>query len=176
MDIHFKLVTEIDPVAITALVLSLISGFFSIYVWWRSHVHARFTVQLNTVFVGGGANAQEEKPHVCFRVTNIGDKPFTLKGVYGKHWPSRWNKQMRKKPKCMYFPCRDAYGKQNVPARIDVGEEWIGFVQQTPEIEAMLVEYTIFEASYTLSKKTLKAHSGLRSETGKESTGTRLGS
>jgi hypothetical protein len=162
MDIHFKIATELDPVAITALIFSLISGFFSVYVWWRSHVHARFTVQLNIIFVGGGSSQADEKElYVCFRVANIGDKPFTLKGIYGRHWQSRLERLMGKQPKRMYFPVRDAYNNQNIPAKIDVGEEWIGFVYQTAEIEAMLKQYMLFEAAYTLSKKTLKTRSKL---------------
>ena len=162
MDIHLKLASEVDPVAVVALILSIIGGVFSFWVWWNTGPSAKFNVEANKIFLGAGFSP--EKLYISFSVTNTGDRPITLKGIYGRHWHSRWQKFIGKEPQCFYVNVVNYLHQDNIiPSKIGLGEEWIGFMFQTPEVEKMLQEYVEFQATHTFSTKPLKKHIKLKS-------------
>ncbi len=155
MDIHFRLASEIDPIAVVALFFSLVSGLFTLIVWWKSGARIRFVVLPDMEIYG--MPGTKGNIYISFRVTNIGGQPVTVKGIYAKHWKSEWQRFLRRRAICLFFPFSDAINSQVPPLKLDTGDEWNGVALQEPKLEKMLNGCIVFEVAHSMSQKPVRA-------------------
>ncbi|MDX2095019.1 MAG: hypothetical protein SFW64_03670 [Alphaproteobacteria bacterium] len=145
LDLSFHIQKDIDPIALLALALTLMQAGISILRWWRSRIEIVIRSHANIVMVGG---IPDGKKFVSIRVTNRGITPFYLRGIYASVWASRLSKLLKRKPVNLYLRVIDGRtGIENAPADVAVGSEWLGFIEQTDQINEMRKGYFRVEAS-----------------------------
>lgn len=154
MELSFKLSDELDPVALAAFALAATHAFVSIIRWWLTRKAAVFVVKPSQILVGMGQ--PDTRVYIGFEVRNIGDKPFVVRGVYAKYWPSRFAKLIGREPQSFYCNVADWNGRQCVPQSVPVGEIWSGLIHKDAQMAEMLRDYILFEVSYSLSDKPLR--------------------
>lgn len=152
MELSLKLADTLDPVAVTALILSLFQIFVSLIRWWFNRKKISFSANAGMILIGG--TRHDNNTYISFRITNIGEKPFMLRSVTMSYWPSRLHKIFKKKSKkSFYTKVADAWGNENAPADIAVGKDWNGMIIEDSEMKLMQAGYLQAEANYSLSQK-----------------------
>jgi hypothetical protein len=83
---------------------------------------------------GGIPAGLQNKTFVVVKVTNAGDRNTTITHLIGFHYSS-WFKRFRKKRKA--FVVVNPALSRPLPHVLGPGEEWIGGIEQNPELEEM---------------------------------------
>lgn len=108
--------------AVTATVVLI----WDIYKWRTRGPRLKVSVSPNMLVMGDPR--REGKTWVSITVTNVGDRPTTIKGVGMKHYRSRWLRLRNKADRAGVFPNpNDSYP---LPRVLNPGEEWCGLIPQ----------------------------------------------
>lgn len=107
-------------------VLATVVFIWDIYKWKTQGPKLKVTISPNMVVIGD--QRREGKRWVSILVTNIGDRPTTIKGVGMEYYQSWWLRFRNKADKAVIFPNpNDSYP---LPHFLNPGEEWRGLIAQ----------------------------------------------
>lgn len=132
MELSFKIVSQIELVALYAAVVATAVLVWDVIKWRRAGARLKGTVTANMVTFGMGQ--MDDQAYVVIDVDNIGDRPTTISGVYLKGYANRWN-ELREKPEKQYVINSALQANYSIPYRFDVGANFKASVLQTPGLE-----------------------------------------
>lgn len=108
-----------------AVVASLVLAW-DFYKWFATGAKLRIQIHPDLAIVGDPL--QEDKNWIRVNVSNIGDRPTTLKSVGMEYYENVWKWLQRRPGKVVIFPNPN----QNLPLprKIDPGEDWDAMIPQ----------------------------------------------
>ena len=130
-------------------VLALVGAFtgsgallWDVFKWFNSGAKLRLSASPNTILVGGGIHDNDRTKRISIEVTNVGHRKTTLVTLGFRCDTSLWS-YLTGKGRLHFVVPRPEYAQQ-LPVLLDVGERWVGLVDQTEEIEAMIKNHRFF--------------------------------
>ena len=115
-----------DLAAWWGAVVATVVFIWDIYKWKTQGPKLKVTVSPNMVVMGDPT--REGKTWVSISVTNVGDRPTTIKGVGMEHYQSRWLRLKSTADKAAVFP--NPNDNYPLPRILNPGEEWRGLIPQ----------------------------------------------
>lgn len=136
--------TATDVAAWVGAVAGMLVLFWDVYKW-KTSGRPRLRVQAspNMQAVAPGTGQFQEQPWVVVKVANTGDQKTTLTHLLGFHYRSRLHKLFRMNPANSFFVATPAFG-QGLPYVLAPGEEWLGAVKQSKELEQLARENCLY--------------------------------
>lgn len=123
-------------IAAYAAVISTFVLGWDAYKWLAAGARVDVSTSGNMQIISGRGNF-DPTLHVAVTATNTGDRPTTIVNLVGQHYESWWSAYLRRrKPKTSFLVTEPSSG-QRIPYRFDVGDQWIGMVEQTDELVNM---------------------------------------
>lgn len=123
-----------DIVAWWGAIIATLVLAWDIFKWRQTGANLRiFTKSGMKTF---GIPTTQDDTFVTVRVTNIGDRPTTITVIGLRYYKNRWNKLRNKVDQHFLVP-KPSFGHQPLPYVLNVGEEWMGGVQQEEDLVKM---------------------------------------
>lgn len=125
MDLQFDLKVT-DIAAWWGAVVASLVFIWDIYKWKKSG--PRIAVHLAPNMLAIGEASREGKKLVLVSITNVGDRPTTLKNI-GMEFYTKWQKRfLHKFERCLFYP--NLNYAHTLPRLLNPGEEWTGVIPQ----------------------------------------------
>lgn len=132
--------------AYAAVVSTFVFGWDA-YKWLASGARVYVSASLNMKLVGGAT--RDPKAYVSVTAYNVGDRPTTITNLGGMYFDSWWHAYITKRKPKMAFIVSSPSQAQRIPYRFDVGDQWMGLVDQTDDILKMAKDGYLFFIIYT---------------------------
>lgn len=132
--------------AYAAVVSTFVLGWDA-YKWLASGPKIDMSASLNMMLIGG--TEPDPKTYVSITAYNVGDRPTTITNLGGMHFDSWWNAYITKRKAKKSFIVNQPSQAQPIPYRFDVGNQWMGLMEQTDDILQMAKNGYLFLTLYT---------------------------
>lgn len=132
--------------AYAAVVSTFLLGWDA-YKWLASGAKVDMSASLNMKIIGGFE--PDDKTYVSVTAYNVGDRPTTITNLGGMYFDSWWCAYITKRKPKKAFIISQPSQAQPIPYRFDVGDSWMGLVNQTEDILKMAKEGYLFLILYT---------------------------
>ncbi|MCC8996064.1 MAG: hypothetical protein LM517_03185 [Nitrosomonas sp.] len=132
--------------AYAAVVSTFVLGWDA-YKWLASG--PRIDLSASTGMQIVGAAVRDPKTYVSVTAWNVGDQPTTITNLGGMYFGSWWRAYLIRRMPSKAFIITDPSQSQRIPYRFEVGDQWLGLVDQTDEIEQMAKDGYLFLILYT---------------------------
>lgn len=133
---HLSDLTGTTIIALWGAIVATIVLFWDVYKWRTSGEKIRLTVSPDMVILND-PNVNSNKSYVSAKAENYGKRATTITSLGLRYYPSFHNK-LFSKPNKSYYVQPLTY--QNLPLKVDPGTDWIGMLEQTPDIVKMARE------------------------------------
>lgn len=136
----------IGVAAYAAIISTFVLGWDA-YKWLASGAKIDLSASPNMQYMGGAT--VDPKTYILVTAFNVGDRPTTITNLGGMYFDSWWRAYLiRRKPKEAFIVTEPSQ-VQRIPYRFDVGDQWIGMADQTPEIVDKAKNGYLFLILYT---------------------------
>lgn len=132
--------------AYAAVVSTFVLGWDA-YKWLASGAKIDVSASLDMKMIGGAA--PDPKTYVSVTAYNVGDRPTTITNLGGMYFNSWWRAYITKRKPKTAFIINQPSQVQRIPYRFDVGDQWMGLVEQTDDILEMAKDGYLFLILYT---------------------------
>ena len=119
---------------------------WDIFKWVHSGARIKVSAAPNMIGYGGAAQLLGNKTCVVVEATNIGQSKTTITHLAGFHYKSWWRHLLRRKPSKAFFVANPTPGK--LPHMLDIGERWLGMIEQNEDLEKMSREGCLYVGIY----------------------------
>ncbi len=119
---------------------------WDIFKWAHSGPKIKVSASPNMTGYGSAAHLLGDKTCVAVEATNVGQSKTTITHLVGFHHKTSFGRLLRRKPETTFVVLDPRPG--TLPAVLDTGERWLGFIKQTPELEVMSREGYLFVGVY----------------------------
>lgn len=134
--------------AYAALVSTFVLGWDA-YKWLAAGAKIDLTASMGMKIVGGAAH--DPKTYVSITAHNVGDRPTTITNLSGMYFESWWRAYIVRRKPDKAFIITEPSQAQRIPYRFDVGDQWIGFADQSEDVLQMAKDVYLFFILYTTS-------------------------
>lgn len=124
-----------DWLAIIGAITGCAAVFWDIFKWINSGAKLKLNLAGNMIIFGGFSVELSDKKNVSVEVVNRGDKKTTITHLSMAHYKSPFRALLKMAPDSNFAVPDPGYGK--LPHLLDVGERWIGFIDQTERLEKL---------------------------------------
>ena len=137
-----------------AVVATIVLGW-DVYKWKMDGPKLTMRVSPNMLVVGDPT--REGKKWVSVTITNVGNRPTTLKGIGIEHYDSLLNRLRRQTKLAAVFP--NPSDKHPLPRILNPGDEWCGLIPQERVDKGLSLEemakngYLMISASHSHTQK-----------------------
>lgn len=129
-----------------AVVSTFVLGWDA-YKWLASGARLKLYASTNMKIIGGFD--EDDKTYISLRAYNIGDRPTTITNMGGMYYESWWAAYIfRRKPKDAFIVTSPSQA-QPLPYRFEVGSQWMGLLDQSPDLIEMTRTGYLFLTLYT---------------------------
>jgi hypothetical protein len=132
--------------AYAAVVSTFVLGWDA-YKWLASGPKIDLSASVNMKLIGGVE--PDPKTYVSITAYNVGDRPTTITNLGGMLFDSWWNAYITKRKAKKAFIVNQPSQAQPIPYRFDVGNQWMGLMDQTDDILQMAESGYLFLILYT---------------------------
>ena len=127
--------TPTDVAAWVGAITGSLVLLWDVFKWVLSGVRIRVSVAPNMTAYGSAAALLGMKTCIVVEASNVGQAKTTITHVVGFHYTSPAHKFLRRKPLKSIVVLDPKPGA--VPHELDVGERWLGMMEQNEEIEEL---------------------------------------
>lgn len=133
----------LDLIALYAAVLSTAIAVWE-YIKWRNRHSLKVICNANMIFLP----SSDTRKYVAVNATNMGDTPTTITHLALYYWREGRSRFFKRERKSFIVPTNQ------VPKVVSPGEQWMAQFEQTPEIEKMAKEGSLYVVViHSLGKK-----------------------
>lgn len=132
--------------AYAALVSTFVLGWDA-YKWLASGPRIDLSASMDMKQAGGGV--VDPKTYISVTAYNVGDQPTTITNLGGLFFKSWWGAHIRRRKIDQAFVVNQPAAGQPLPYRFEIGDRWLGLLEQTKDIEAMARDGYLFMVLYT---------------------------
>lgn len=101
----------------------------------------------------------EAGPLILVKVRNVGGKPVTITTLALAVYRSRWERYRRKSSYNAFVPSPG--GAKPLPHKLDVGDEWMGYVRQDKSIQQYIDQGVLwFEIYHSWGRHPIRGRVG----------------
>lgn len=118
--------------AYAAIISTFVLGWDA-YKWLASGPQLAVSAAMNMRILGGPK--PDDKSYVSVTAQNVGDQPTTITNLGGMYYGSWWQAYLRRNKPAAAFIVAAPSDSQRIPFRFDVGDQWIGLLEQDEKIE-----------------------------------------
>lgn len=137
-------------IAAYAAVISTFVLGWDAYKWLASGPKIDVKAASGMSIVGGAV--PDTKTYISLTALNVGDQPTTIVNLGGMYFDSWWRAYItRRKPKKAFIVTEPSQ-VQRTPYRFEVGDQWMGLVEQTKDFEEETKSGYLFLILYTAHK------------------------
>jgi hypothetical protein len=97
--------------------------------------------------VGGGIH--DPKSYVLVKASNVGDRPTTITNLGGMRFDTWWHAYISRRKPGTAFVVNEPSQVQRIPYRFEVGDQWMGMVEQTDDLVRDARQGYLFMILYT---------------------------
>ena len=137
MEITLNISDDLDPIAVYAALVATAVLIFNVVKWLRSGPRLMIRANPNTMFFNDPDPQREGKTFIFVKVANVGSTPTTITAFGLAHFRNRWDQLLKKPDKLFAIVVPQAAQHLPLPHVLKVGEEWLGIIEQTPEIDQL---------------------------------------
>ena len=127
--------TPTDVAAWVGAITGSLVLLWDVFKWVLSGVRIRVSAEPNMTAYGSAAALLGIKTCIVVEASNVGQAKTTITHVVGFHYTSPAHKFLRRKPLKSIVVLDPKPGA--VPHELDVGERWLGMMEQNEEIEEL---------------------------------------
>jgi hypothetical protein len=132
--------------AYAAVVSTFVLGWDA-YKWLASGARVEMTASTGMKQLGGVV--PDQKTYISITAYNVGDQPTTITNLGGMHFETWWRAFISRRKPSLAFVVNQPSQAQRIPYRFDVGDQWIGLVEQTDELVEKARNGYLFLILYT---------------------------
>jgi len=132
--------------AYAAVISTFILGWDA-YKWLASGARIDLSASPGMKTLGGAV--EDPKTYISVTAYNVGDRPTTITNLGGMYYDSWWRAYVKRRKPNEAFIVAQPIGTQRIPYRFEVGDQWIGLVEQTEEITKKAKHGYLFLILYT---------------------------
>ena len=129
-----------------AVVATFVLGWDA-YKWLASGPRVEITASTGMKTFGGAV--PDPLTYISITAYNVGDQPTTITNLGGMHFETRWRAYISRRKPSLAFVVNEPSQAQRIPYRFDVGDQWIGLVEQTDELIGKAKSGYLFMILYT---------------------------
>ena len=119
---------------------------WDIFKWVRSGARIKVSASPNMTGFGSAAQLLGNNTCVVVEAINVGQSKTTITHLVGFHYQSWWNRLLRRKPSTTFLVPDPRPG--TLPHVLDIGERWLGMIEQNDELEKMSQEGCLYVGIY----------------------------
>jgi hypothetical protein len=108
---------------------------WDIFKWAHQRARIKVSAAPNMTGYGGAAQLLGNKTCVVVEATNVGQSKTTITHLVGFQYKSWWHRLLRRKPTTTFVVPNPRPG--TLPHVLDVGERWLGMIEQNEELAKM---------------------------------------
>jgi hypothetical protein len=132
--------------AYAAVVSTFVLGWDA-YKWLASGARVEMTASTGMKQIGGVV--PDQKTYISITAYNVGDQPTTITNLGGMHFETWWRAFINRRKPSLAFVVSQPSQAQRIPYRFDVGDQWIGLLEQTDELVEKASKGYLFLILYT---------------------------
>lgn len=123
-----------DTLALIGAITGTIALIWDVFKWSQTGVKASLKISPNMTPFGVARLQFKNKLNIFVEVTNIGDKRVTITHLVIVYYETLFKKLLKISSRSFIVP--DPLPGQ-LPQAIDIGERWVGLIDQTNELEKL---------------------------------------
>jgi len=117
--------------AYAAVVSTFVLGWDA-YKWLASGAKIDLSASTGMKIFGGPIT--DPNTYISITAWNVGDQPTTITNLGGMYFDSWWRAYVTRRKPSETFIVNEPSQSQRIPYRFEVGDQWIGLVDQTDDI------------------------------------------
>lgn len=150
----FSFETQLDPVALAAAILALLSLGLQAVKHFRSKPRLRLSVMDSAEIYGP---ISDPNMYVHIKAVNMGERPTKVTLLSMRYWKRPWRRWLSRGPDKQFVvqnPVPNSGGLPGLAVMLGPGEEWAGVVTHNDELVQMGRDgYLEIEVSHSVSKR-----------------------
>jgi hypothetical protein len=132
--------------AYAAVVSTFVLGWDA-YKWLASGAKIDLSASTGMKILGGPM--QDPKTYISITAWNVGDQPTTITNLGGMYFDSWWRAYVTRRKPSEAFIVTEPSQAQRIPYRFEIGDQWVGLVDQTDDIVQKAKNGYLFLILYT---------------------------
>jgi hypothetical protein len=134
--------------AYAAVVSTFVLGWDA-YKWLAAGAKIDLSASTGMTLIGNGV--QDSKKYISVTAWNVGDQPTTITNLGGMYFDSWWRAYITRRKAVKAFIVSQPSQAQRIPYRFEVGDQWIGLVDEDNDILQMAKDGYLFMILYTVN-------------------------
>jgi hypothetical protein len=117
------------------------------YKWLASGAKIDLSVSGGMMMIGG--DVPDSKTYVSVTAYNVGNQPTTITNLGGIYFDSWWRAYISRRKPAKAFIVTQPSQVQRIPYRFEIGDQWLGLMDQSDDVVKMAKDGYLFMILYT---------------------------
>ncbi|MDE1359024.1 hypothetical protein L9W73_17250 [Vibrio aestuarianus] len=135
-------------IAAYAAVISTFVFGWDAYKWLASGAKISLSATPHMKLYGG--YQEDDNVYISVIATNVGDQPTTIVNLGGMYYDSFWQAYLFRRKPTESFVVTEPSQAQRIPYRFEVGDQWMGLMDQTDDFVTKAKTGYLFLILYTV--------------------------